>query len=329
MNHAQRLLVLPITALLGLALAPAADTLDFHVASKSKLSKTLEMKVEVESTSFDISLGGEKLDGVPTPTIRIAQDETVRVIDEYETVADGRATKFVRKYDELSGNELQGVTPPEGAPGEPREETKEKKSDLQGQSVVFTWHDDEYKAAWAEGSKGDDDLLADLTASYDFTEFLPGKSVSSGDTWDLGKEQFERLFSPSGELGLKADKEDDEDDMGDEYLENLAGKGKATYKGLRESGDAKLAVIAIEAELRTHGTKERDEGESELAIELDIEGEILWDVKAGHLHSFDFDCKAAVTQTITGSVETPNGKQEVEQKIEFAGKQTLKGSVDG
>jgi hypothetical protein len=309
---------------------PAADTLEFHVAPKAKLVKTLESAVEAESTSFVISLGGKKLDGIPEPTIRIAQDETVRVTDEYQTVADGRATKLVRTYDDLAANETQSFQPPEGAPGEPREKKDAKKSALEGQSVVFTWNDadDEYKAAWAEGSKGDDDLLGELIGNYDFTEFLPGKPVASGDTWDLGKAQFERLFSPTGELGLETEGDEDDDDLSKQFLEHLAGKGKATYKGLRDGDEDKLAVISLEAELSTHGAKDGEDDKSELEISLDLEGEILWDVKAGHLRSFEITAKVEVVQTIHGSVDAPDGKQEVEQKIEFGGKQTLKGTVD-
>lgn len=330
MKQALRLLVLPFAALC-LALAPAADKLEFRVAAKSKLTRTLESKVEADSTSFAVTLGGEDLGDIGTPKIRIEQTETVRVTDEYESVADGRATKLVRKYDELAGTEMQSFHAPGGASGDGEEKTSEKQSALEGQSVVFTWDDadDEYGAAWAEGSKGDDELLDDLTASYDFTEFLPGKPVASGDTWELGKPQFAVLFSPSGELGLEsADDEDDESELTQSLLENLGGKGKATYKGLRE-GEGNLAMIAIEAELRTTGASDQEDGENELSIQLELEGEILWDVDEGRLHSFSIDGKVAVTQTIRSSVDVPSGRQDVEQKIEFAGTQKLTGSVDG
>ena len=57
-------------------------------------------------------------------------------------------------------------------------------------------------------------------------------------------------------------------------------------RGVRDEGGVRVAVIAIEAELRVHGTQELDAGEagtieSEVALSYTLEGEILWETEGG------------------------------------------------
>lgn len=330
MMQANRILV-PLAAALALALGSTGDKIAFHVDAKAKLAKTFETHLELESSDFTITLGGEPVSGFGKPSITIDDLETVKVIDEYESVADGRATKLVRTFDDLAGAETQSIAPPEGAAGEPRSEKTEKSSPLEGQGVRFTWDakDEEYKTAWTEGSKGEAKLLENLRADMDLLEFLPGKSVASGDTWELGNKAIESLLSPGGQLELKKEgsEKDDDDEMHEQIVKNLEGKGKATYKGLRD--DDKLAVIEVSADFRSHATLSEDGGgEGEMTIEFKLEGEILWDLKAGHFRSFEIKGDTELAQAMHGSVEGTGGKQDVEQKIEFKGTMTFRGKVD-
>ncbi len=333
MMQANRLLVpfAPLAAAVALALAPSGDNLAFHVEAKAKLAKTFETHLELESSDFTITLGGEPVSGFGKPSITVDDRETIKVIDEYEAVADGRATKFVRTFDDLAGSETQSISPPEGASGESRTEKTEKSSPLDGQGVRFTWDPKEegYKAAWTEGSKGEAKLLEKLRADMDLLEFLPNKSVASGDTWELGAKAFESLLSPGGRLELKKEgsEKDDNDEMHQQIVDNLEGKGKATYKGLRD--DDQLAVIEIQAEFRSHATMSEDGGgEGEMTIEFKLEGEILWDVKAGHFSSFEIKGDTGLTQAMHGSVDGAGGKQDVEQKIVFKGTMSFSGKVE-
>lgn len=299
-----------------------ADSLTFHVEAKSKLTKTFENKVKIASESVGITVDGNSVNAGDGPKIEITDNESIQVTDEYVSVEDGRATKLVRNFVELAGDSLQTTTMPEESGAPDQEKQAEKESPLHGKTVVFTWEDGAYTAAWAEKEKGDDDLLEKLEGDMDLLGFLPSKSVSEGDTWVLDAKAFNKLTSPGGRLELREkDEEPTEEDMKtqEEIEKNIEGEGKATYKGTRDVDGVEVGVIEITAELESNCTVEAGERENTIEYKVTYTGELLWDLKAGHLRSLELEGQAAISMDMKSEVEFNGESHELHQKIEFAG----------
>lgn len=329
-----RTLLLPSFFAAAALLAPG-DTLAFKVEPKTKLTKTFDTKLEMHSTEMSITFDGQDAHGgMEGPKITFTDEEHVEVVDEYGAVADGRPTKLVRSFEKLSGKGMQNVEPPEGMEGgEAEEETHDKSSELEGKKVSLTWKDDEWTAAWPEGVKGDDALLEKLDGDLDFIGFLPTKSVADGDSWSVDATLFVKVMSPGGELHLESKKSDeeggDEDDkIGKTIEENLGGKATGTYKGTREEGGVTVAVIEIKADLESKGTIDEDDAKMAVDAGLELEGEVLWDVKAGRLHSFKLAGKMNFGMEASRSMEMGDEKHEFTQKVRFEGDVEYKATVE-
>jgi len=316
-----------VPALLSIAVLTAsvapADSLTFHVEPKSKLTKTFENTVKLASESMSITVDGQDAHGgVDSPKIEISDHEKIVVTDEYASVADGRATKLVRKFDDLAGESTETTAMPEGSGMEDREEKSTKTSPLEGKTVVFTWKDDAYKAAWAEDEKGDDDLLEKLEGDMDLLDFLPAKEVSDGDTWDLEAKVFNKISSPGGKLQLRDQEKDEGEEMTkiqEQIEENIEGEGKATYRGTRDVDGAKVGVIEIAAELQSHGSFEADGRENGVEYKITYTGQLLWDLKAGHLHSLELEGTVGFVMDMKSSMDFNGESHELNQRVEFAG----------
>ena len=255
------------------------------------------------------------------PEIALTDNETIEVTDEYVSVADGRATKLKRTFDKLTGDSTENVSM-SASGGEDQEKAAKKESPLERKSVVFTWKDDAYAAAWAEGEKGDDDLLEKLDADMDLIGLLPTKSVSDGDNWVLAPQLFNKISSPGGRLHLKDKSEADKEDKNavqDVIEKNIEGEAKATYKGTREVDGVKMGVLEITAELEARGTAEEGKGENAIEYKVKYDGEALWDIKSGHLHSLKLTGKMKISMDTKTSIEFNGESHEMHQKIEFSG----------
>ena len=329
-----RTLLLPSFLAVSIAFVTPGDSLGFKVEAKAKLSKTFATKLDMHSTEMSITFDGQDAHGgMEGPKVSFSDEEHVEIVDEYVAVAAGRPTKLVRSFDKLSGKSMQNVEAPQGAEEEGGgEESHDKSSELEGKKVGFSWKDDEWSAAWPEGVKGDDDLLAELDGDLDFLGFLPGKSVSDGDAWDLDAKLFNKVMSPGGDLHLKTAKDgedtEQEDQIGKTIEDNLGGKASATYKGTREEGGVTLAVIEIKAELSSKGTIDEDEGKSAIDAAMELEGEVLWDPKAGHLHSFKITGKMSFGMESTRQMEFGDESHEFSQKVRFEGEVEYTAKVD-
>jgi len=313
-----------LLAALTSAFGAPADSLTFQVEAKSKLTKTFETRIKLASESMSITVDGNDMHGgVDVPKVEIADNESIQVTDEYLSVEDGRPTKLVRKFVDLSGDSLETTTMPEGSGMDDREDKGEKESPLEGKAVVFTWEDGDYKAAWADEEKGgDDDLLEKLAGDMDLLGFLPSKGVAKGDTWDLDPKAFNGVSSPGGRLQLRdpdRDEADEDISIQEELEKNVGGEGKATYKGTRDVDGVEVGVIEITAELESHGTIEPEGRETSIEYAVTYTGEMLWNVKAGRLHSLELQGEAKLSMDTKSSIEFGEESHELHQKVEFAG----------
>jgi hypothetical protein len=248
------------------------------------------------------------------PKIAIEENEHYEVTDEYLSVGSERPTKLKRTYDKLGSQSVEKMTPPEGQ-GEERETKKDKGCALEGKVVVFTWDEkaEEYEKAWNEGEKGDDDLLEGLAGDMDLLGFLPGKSVAEGDSWDVDAKAFNGVFQPAGILTMKTEGDDNEErakesrTIDEQMAKSRSGKAKAKFAGTREEGGVKVGVIEITAKLEASALVEKDANKLELSGEVELDGELCVNLKAGQLHSLKLIGKMKAKLDASSSMD-PRGR---------------------
>ena len=66
----------------------------------------------------------------------------------------------------------------------------------------------------------------------------------------------------------------------------------------------------------------------DVEFEIAGEGEMLWDVEAGHAHSFDFSGPSSAHLDIGMGLEMQGQKMQIEQGMSFTGTMTLKLGIE-
>lgn len=318
--------LLPVT----LAFQPRGTSLAFTPEEGLSLTKTFEQQYVMTLDDVAVSIMGEQLelDGVPENVIE--SGETIVFVDDYEGVADGRATRLVRTFETLERTRRD--TSPEG-----ENETGES-SELESLAVVFTWSDDheEYGAAFAdEESDADEDLLEGLWYDADLTGFLPDGEVEEGDSWEIDYEVWRQLNEPSGDLTfLDEDGESTFDEVDELLRENIEADIEVTFEGVREADGERVAVLTIEVETETEATVEEDLTEAfredgaeidsatqsrTISIVNESEGELLWLIEEGRFLSYEGTGSAEIEMTMTLMIEGDGEPFVQEQTLVFLG----------
>lgn len=294
----------------------------FAVEEGSRSTKTFESSFDLEKKSMKMSVGGQELPDELTESfvMTISHSQKVVVADEYGAAAEGRPVTLVRTYRELEKKEkeVQG-----GLGSEPETVDEDETSALAGRSVRFTWNEEESEYdAQLVGEPADDELLEDLEEDMDLRVFLPGKAVEEGDAWEFDPKLALGALPPGGRLGFTKD----EDDGDFDFEEVFEGTGKATFKGTRTTDGRKLGVIAIAIEGR--GEEEADEaaGTPAFVLELDFEGELLWDIEARHAHAIEGGADLVARISLTQAIEGEGTTHELEMEAVLEGKMKLSGS---
>jgi hypothetical protein len=333
-----------LAASLGLLSAPlhnTAEELEFSLAPKSSLTKTFSSKFKAKSDSMRMFMGDQEMPAemMPKMELSIDSEDDFVISDEYLEIADGRPTKLKRTFEKLSSSSTQDMQMELPEDVEPSEEmgpkTSNKSSELEGKAVLFAWDEkaSEYKRTFADG-EGEERLLADLAEDMDLRAFLPGKSVKVGDTWEVDAVvASEAINSPGGDLHLEDDDDDGKFEGFDRDMRDSAkGEVKATFKGMRDEGGRQVGVIAIAGKVtsQAEGEEEGDEGTEtrKAEVETEFEGEILWDVESGHLHSAQISGPVTATFSQGQEVETPRGKMNMRQEFDMKGELSLSVSVE-
>ena len=191
---------------------------------------TLELSDGEMSMSFD---GEENEAEAPEIELVITEEESLVFSDVFSGVADGRASKIKRTFDEIETSSSQHLVNPEG---EEMDDETPGSSELTEKTVLFTWDadDESYTCAFDESVEdGDEGLLEELEAIADFTWYLPKDEVEVGDTWEIEVEAFRQTSSLSGELSVV--REGDEDDEGDSSRRRTSRSGETQHEKSRTS----------------------------------------------------------------------------------------------
>lgn len=315
-----------VLALVPFLLQPRAEEFAPRHEKGAVLVRTFESTGSFELDEVMMEIAGEEHSPDEVPEFTIDMLERVVVTDEIETVEGGQVRKLRRTYGELV--ERNSFESPEDS------SVRERESELADEAVAFTWDADaeEWKKK-AENEELDGALLEGLRADLSFAEFLPSGEVAEGDTWEVPVEAFALIFAPAGELSFAGEDEEDPADrarISRELLENISGTITAKYAGKRDEDGVEVAVIELEMEIESEAVlNSSDEGTQNLELGRDLEGELLWLVAEGRMHSLHADGDGDETLASEGSFETPDGnKIEIVQRQTFRGTRSYRFSVE-
>lgn len=300
-------------SLFAAGLPAPAEKLALLPSEGLELVKSFEVTSETER-SFE-SQRGES-------TSNTDASRTLVVTDVIDDVENGRVTRLSRTFDEIAGR-----AETETAAGDrSREFSSTGSSDLEGETVVFEWDEDneEYEAS---SDDVDVELIEDLVFDYDFAALLPDDAVEKEDEWSVDVDSFMAMIDPWDSLSMREHIDDGRgsstDEEEPEAEETNDGEVVAVYEGTRDADGVKVAVLRIRGEVTTDrvidATREFEHGiavsHSESSEERTVEGEALWDIEGGHLHSIDLDMEVSSSGTTVSTFEMEG--REFSNEVEF------------
>ncbi len=329
---------------------PSADNLSFHVKSGASLARSFESRQEVSQDDAEILLNGQPFPSGKSGGMTAIQGKALEVSDEFVSVEAGAPRKLRRTFTKIESSGEQTTEHPMGSGAQ--NDTRRAKSELEGKTIVFDWDaaKDQFKKSFdPEGPE--EKMLDGLVEDLDFRELLPAKGqASTDDTWSIGIAVIKTLFVPGGDLALKpveAPEGEDDTTAGKSMLSEsstkafsgLTGDVKATYKGSREVDGVSCGVIAVE--FKVSATRDLMEMQpdtsgpgSELRVEhvnaflsLEGEGELVWDLSAGHARSFNMSAKIKNQLEIPMKVANGDKFMDITRKLQMSGSYNLKVGV--
>lgn len=332
-------------ALLALALLPRADSpaastgdlLRFAPEPGSSLTRTFQTESRLAGGDLEVVMDGLEVPPEFLPVLELEVESTRRVVltDHYRKFESGRATEFTRTYDEVEVQVHENQAMSEASQSDASETENDARADAQlsGRTVRFRWDADseEYERSY-EGERGDEDeraLLDGLAATADLSGFLPAGEVSRGETWEVDAAVLATLISPGGDLGLIW-----EGELAEEYSsvpEEVSFEGTLECKlsAWHERDGVSLATITVEGEFTmiqvTPTDLARVPGIDGDAIEThtsvyEIEGELQWDLEAGHLAELELEATVEVESHLVRTPGQPG--PEFESRVRLTGTET-------
>ncbi len=347
MDYRMLLLLLSGAAGAGEARHGRAESVRFAPAPDLVLEKTLTINHELALDLVGSSRSGapvvkEDLTGWVTTWFKVA------VLDRYQECGDGLPLRLERTYTDLGGGGK--VTLQRGQQRRQSEERAVAASPLRDRRVEFTWipAERDWARAWLRDD-AEESWLAGLRGDIDLLMLLPQGPVAPGETWEPPIEAARAVLAPGGNHLITPSKGNPlgrsiEVGVGGDYAEvlgpELAGRMLARFTGTREEDGRRLAVIEVEIQgLRS--LAERDEiwrismpAEEKkerarllsvlLEYTLDAEGELLWDLEAGHFRSVQLSGKESYA--ISVAKEANDGQSTFERTglSAYSGTMTLK-----
>ena len=328
----------------------------FSVESGTSLSKTYVTGVEVALDDFSMTMNGQELPMTPEMVIDIHEMLEIEVEDTYSKVADGRPTLLTRSFDTLSHEmEMHMESSMNGEEIMNEDMAPEISSVLEGESVEFVWNEDEetYDIVLPDGSPLEEEDIEGLIEDMDYRALLPTEEVDEGDEWEIELGHLEGVLAAGGDFKLIPDDPEalggagsgDLGNLSDFFNEEVEGEFLAVFDGIREIDDVEVAVIEISFELTNvvdltdkyrdifknlefPGVDEVDPEHVEMEITYEGEGLLIWNLKAGHFHSFETSGDFEMIQEQGMLLEVAGQEMSMEQHMEFSGTLSIEVSVE-
>jgi hypothetical protein len=302
--------VLHGTWLVALALFARDDTPRYAPQEGTQLARTWESRIELELDELEATVYGYKIDQRALGMeMKLELERHLEVTDTLGALQQGRPERVERSFATAHARTKLRV----GAAGREDNLKLEGDSPLVGEKVVFEREGDGWKLGFGADSTGDEALLEGLEQDLDLTALLPDHSVEIGTSWKPEAGALDVLLRPGGSLKLELDASGDKIN-GAEILRlspdllfgSCEGHVKGTLVSVENQSGARLARIRLEIDVRAKQdlaaiarqafedandfrgpTVEMQEVTDELAWKA--EGELVWDLAAGHLRSASVD----------------------------------------
>jgi len=320
----------------------------FSVEPGSSITKTYETETELTLDNFDMTMNGQEPPMMPGMDMTVNGVTTFEVEDTYSKVADGRPTMLTRSFDTLTGSSEVAMELDIMGEIQNQDMSMEMSSVLEGESVEFVWNEEEeaHDVVLPDGSALEEEDVEGLVEDMDYRVLLPEDEVDEGDEWEVPLEALHTILAPGGDTKLIPEEMEEMGGFGgggemgsssDYFNEDVEGEFTATFDGMRKTDDGEVAVIKFTFELSnaidlTDQTRESledselPEGVGEMEVEhVDIEiayegeGELTWNLDAGHFHTFEAsgDFEMLLDQ---GMIINAMGQEmSIEQTMEFSG----------
>jgi len=320
----------------------------FSVEPGSSITKTYETETELTLDNFDMTMNGQEPPMMPGMDMTVNGVTTFEVEDTYSKVADGRPTMLTRSFDTLTGSSEVAMELDIMGEIQNQDMSMEMSSVLEGETVEFVWNEEEeaHDVVLPDGSALEEEDVEGLVEDMDYRVLLPEDEVDEGDEWEVPLEALHTILAPGGDTKLIPEEMEEMGGFGgggemgsssDYFNEDVEGEFTATFDGMRKTDDGEVAVIKFTFELSnaidlTDQTRESledselPEGVGEMEVEhVDIEiayegeGELTWNLDAGHFHTFEAsgDFEMLLDQ---GMIINAMGQEmSIEQTMEFSG----------
>lgn len=259
----------------------------------------------------------------------------IELSDEFPAVdEDGSPMAITRSYETISTETDRG--------GEALEDVvileTEGDSDLTGCSVVFTYDPDaeDWSAAFAEDSDGEDDWLDELSPRVDLARLLEGadEDFEVGATWEVSPEFLADVLQPGGTvIQIEKPERDDIPEGGIQLTlpggdsiqryDELEGDVSATFQEIVEEDEMRLAKIVVEVDVSAdldviedleEEADERGSGETytDGTLTRTLEGQltILWNLEENRPESIEGEISGSSEIDVEWSMST--GEMELE-----------------
>lgn len=343
MKHTKTLFGVAAASPLLLALELPADEVRFAPAEGAVVTKVFTNESEMTIDDMTLFMNGEDMTEMAAMDMTMFTVMTTVVTDQYASMRDGGPAKLVRTYDELSSDGTVNIEHP--MMGEQEVEVVGS-SELTGRTVAFTWdgETEEYGVAFADDGDDEPELLEGLEENMDLRVLLPGKAVSEGDSWRVDLEEVVGLFAPGGDLKIQPE---DMEAMGGMGMGNesmsmsdmaamfgeMQGSVLATYQG---SSDG-IGTIALTVDVRgandvtdilQESMEDMDSPMGDMEVVYDAadvefsiqgEGELMWNLAAGHLHAFEFEGDMEMAMDMAMAMSMMGSDMEMEVSMEMSG----------
>lgn len=354
MKHKRNLIAPLLLVPALLAMETRGEEPRFAPAEGTTLAKTIVNRTESTLDDMTMIMGGQDLSEM-LGGMEMDQVTTVnfKFVDTYAAVGDGRPTRLARTYEELSSTSEVSASNPM-APGETNDMEMSGSSELEGETVVFTWSDDDedYAKAFGEDSDGDEELLDGLTEDVDLRGLLPEGEVEVGDAWSVDTGVFAAILAPGGSVRIEPD---GLDEMGmqmggntpsniGEFFEEFDGDITVKLDSVADGTAVMLLTIDVSSTADMTEWMEAMMAEQEMPegmeMEMDVdafdmeytfqgEGELRWNLAGGHFESLRLE--GEMDQIVDAAINMSMGGQEqaIEQSMTFSGTQEITFSTGG
>ena len=286
-------LITPLVLTASLFALPHMEAPREVPVSGTQLVKVLRHTAEVTGAGLEVFMAGQPVppEFLPDLSFEMLAESEVHVIDRYEQTSDGAVGVLVRSFETTDFLDESSTELEQQGSVTSSEEARTGSSLLLGKSVRFTCDE----GSWSARLEGDEELpaasLEGLSWNLEFRSWAFPEEPGD-QRWSLPGAAFAQLAEPCGELSL----EWSGDAQSGASLPSIFG-GELEFRRTSAAGAERIEVqISGEVLWTTRSLTElvdipMTDGEATLSNEqqIELEGELIWDAKAGHLISLSIE----------------------------------------